>query len=69
VDLPIKGDAEVSRVHATLERDNQGQFWFTPKGRNSTLLNGEEIPRDQRTHVAPDNKFEICSFTLRIQPQ
>jgi hypothetical protein len=68
VDLPIKGDAEVSRVHATLERDESGQFWFTPKGRNSTLLNGHEIPREQRTPVSPDNKIEICSYTLRIQP-
>jgi hypothetical protein len=69
VDLPIKGDAEVSRIHATLERDANGQFWFTPKGRNPTLLNGHEVPREQRTPVAPDNKIEICSFTLRIQPQ
>jgi hypothetical protein len=68
VDLPIKGDAEVSRIHAMLERDENGQFWFTPKGRNSTLLNGHEIPREQRTQVSPDNKIEICSYTLRIQP-
>jgi len=68
VDLPIKGDAEVSRIHATIERDQNGQYWFTPKGRNPTLLNGQEIPREQRTQVAPDNKIEICSFTLRIQP-
>ena len=69
VDLPIKGDPEVSRIHATLERDEAGQFWFTPKGRNPTLINGHEVPREQRTHVSPDNKIEVCSFTLRIQPQ
>lgn len=69
VDLPIKGDPEVSRIHATLERDSNGQFWFTPKGRNPTLINGHEVPRDQRTPVAPDQKIEICNFTLRIQPQ
>src|SRR5690348_12094961 len=40
VDLPIKGDPEVSRIHATLERDQNGQYWFTPKGRNPTLVNG-----------------------------
>src|SRR5256885_10653329 len=68
VDLPIKGDPEVSRIHATLERDQNGQFWFTPKGRNPTLINGQEVPREQRTAVAPDQKIEICSFTLRIQP-
>ena len=69
VDLPIKGDPEVSRIHATLERDDAGQFWFTPKGRNPTLINGHEVPREQRTPVSPDNRIEICSFTLRIQPQ
>jgi hypothetical protein len=69
VDLPIKGDPEVSRIHATLERDDAGRFWFTPKGRNATLINGQEVPREQRTPVSPDNKIEICSFTLRIQPQ
>ena len=68
VDLPIKGDPEVSRIHATLERDQNGQYWFTPKGRNPTLINGQEVPREQRTAVAPDQKIEICSFTLRIQP-
>ena len=69
VDLPLKGDPEVSRIHATLARDENGQFWFTPKGRNPTLVNGQEIPREQRTQVSPDNKIDICSYSLRIQPQ
>jgi hypothetical protein len=69
VDLPLKGDPEVSRIHAELLRDEQGQFWITPKGRNLTLLNGHELPRDQRTQVPPDGKIEICSFNLRVLPQ
>ncbi|HUQ33716.1 MAG TPA: FHA domain-containing protein [Pyrinomonadaceae bacterium] len=69
VDLPLKGDPEVSRIHAVLTRDDQGQFWITPKGRNVTLLNGHELPRDQRTQISPDSKIEICSFNLRVQPQ
>jgi pSer/pThr/pTyr-binding forkhead associated (FHA) protein len=69
VDLPLKGDPEVSRIHAILTRDDDGQFWVTPKGRNLTLLNGQELPRDQRTQVTPDSKIEICSFNLRVQPQ
>lgn len=68
VDLPLKGDPEVSRIHAVLARDEQGQYWLTPKGRNLTLLNGQELPREQPTQVTPDNKIEICSFILRIQP-
>ena len=69
VDLPIKGDPEVSRSHATLERDNTGRYWFTPKGRNPTFVAGREIPREERTEVRPDDKIEIASFTLRIQPK
>ena len=69
VDLPLKGDPEISRVHAALMFDDQGRYWITAKGRNPTLISGREIPRDQRTIVQPDEKIGICSFTLRIQPK
>lgn len=68
VDLPLKGDPEVSRVHATLARDGEAQYWLVSKGRNPTVINGREAPRDERVPVRPDDKIEICSFTLRIQP-
>jgi hypothetical protein len=69
VDLPLKGDPEISRVHATLTFDDQGRYWVTPKGRNPTLVSGRELPRDERTMVKPDEKIAICSYTLRIQPK
>ncbi len=69
VDLPLKGDPEVSRVHAILTRDEDGHYWLTPKGKNPTLISAREIPREQRTLVKPDEKIFICSFTLRIQPK
>jgi FHA domain/Protein of unknown function (DUF3662) len=69
VDVPIKGDPEVSRLHATLERDDQGRYWFTPKGRNPTFVGGREVPHEERVQVQPDEKIEIASFTLRIQPK
>lgn len=69
VDVPIKGDPEVSRIHAVLTMDEQGSYWITSKGRNPTLVSGREVPREQRAPVAPDEKIEICSYTLRIQPK
>jgi len=69
VDLPLKGDPEISRVHATLTFDDQGRFWIMPRGRNPTLISGREAPREQRTVVQPDEKIAICSYTLRIQPK
>ena len=69
VDLPIKGDPEVSRVHAVLSRDNEGRYWLVAKGRNATLVNGRELPREEATEIAPDQKISICNFILRIQPK
>jgi hypothetical protein len=68
VDLPIKGDPEVSRVHAVMSRDNQGRYWLVAKGRNPTLVNGRELTREEPTEVAPDQKIGICNFIIRIQP-
>jgi hypothetical protein len=69
VDLPLKGDPEISRVHATLTFDDQGRYWLTSKGRNPTLVSGREVPREERTIVQPDEKIGVCSYTLRIQPK
>ncbi len=69
VDLPLKGDPEVSRVHAVLTRENDGRYWLVPKGRNPTLVGGREIPREERAEVVPDQKIAICNFVLRIQPK
>lgn len=69
VDLPLKGDPEISRVHATLLFDDQGRYWVTSKGRNPTLVSGREIQKDERSIVQPDEKIMVCSYTLRIQPK
>ena len=69
VDLALKGDPEVSRVHAVLRRENDGRYWVVSKGRNPLMLNGREIPKEERTEVLPDQKIAICYFVLRIQPK
>ena len=69
VDLALKGDPEVSRVHAVLRRENDGHYWVVSKGRNPLMLNGREIPKEERTEVLPDQKIAICNFVLRIQPK
>jgi hypothetical protein len=69
VDVPLRGDPEISRVHVTVTLDDQGRYWLMPKGRNPTLISGRELPREQRTMVSPDEKIGICSYTLRIQPK
>lgn len=69
VDLPLKGDPEISRVHAVLIRENDGRYWLISKGRNPTLVVGHELPREERAEVKPDQKIAICNYILRIQPR
>lgn len=69
VDLPLKGDPEISRLHATLTRAADNRYWVTPKGRNPTIVGGREAPREERSPVEVDQKIEICSYSLRIQPK
>jgi FHA domain/FhaA, N-terminal domain len=69
VDVPIKGDPEVSRIHALLSQDDQGRYWLVARGRNPTRIGGREVPREERVPVAPDERISICTFALRIQPK
>ncbi|HEV2826358.1 MAG TPA: FHA domain-containing protein, partial [Pyrinomonadaceae bacterium] len=69
VDLPLKGDPEISRVHATLTREQDGRYYLLAKGRNATMVGPRELPRGERTEVMPDQKIAICNFVLRIQPR
>src|SRR5687768_11288121 len=69
VDLPLKGDPEISRVHAVMSRDNEGRYWLVAKGRNPTLVNGREVVREEPTEIGPDQKIAICNFVIRIQPR
>lgn len=69
VDLALKGDPEISRIHAVLAYDPaSGKYWVTPKGRNSTLVNGFELQREERTAVTSDDKIAVCRYVLRVQP-
>src|ERR1051325_4469755 len=68
VDLRLEGDLEVSRQHAQIARDGDGQFTLTCKGANSIMVNGEkEIFTNESAAVAPGDVIAICSYELVIQ--
>lgn len=66
-DVMLDGDPEVSRPHAVLRRDQQGKFWLTHKGKNSTVVAGRQVPQEQPYPITPGEPISICSFILRIQ--
>jgi len=66
VDLRLT-DANISRMHATLERDGDGRYWLISQGQNSISVDGREVKRDERTQISPNARIEICSYTLRLR--
>lgn len=68
VDIPLSGDAEISRRHLTLVADGAGNFWAVNEGKNPAAINNYELPAGQRIGVTPGVPLNICSYMLRIQP-
>jgi hypothetical protein len=68
VDLRLEGDLEVSRQHAQITRDGDGQFTLTCKGANSIMVNGEkEIFTNESATIGPGDVIAVCSYELVIQ--
>ncbi len=67
VDIPLKGDNEISRRHVTLSRDEQGTYWIAAEGKNPVIIGSVEIPAGQKTAVAAGTAFTVCSYTLIIK--
>jgi hypothetical protein len=68
VDIPLKGDPEISRKHITLSRDASGNYWLSHEGRNSTFISGREMQPGQKLPVSPGENIAICTYMLRIIP-
>jgi len=67
VDLQLRGDAEMSRLHVVLSRDAEGRILLTLKGRKPVFVNDREALREERTVVEPGSAIKICSYELRMQ--
>lgn len=68
VDIPLKGDPEISRKHVTLSRDASGNYWLSHEGRNATFIGGREMHAGEKLPVSPGENINICTYMLRIVP-
>jgi len=67
VDLRLEGDLEVSRQHATLNK-NGDDYTLTCKGANPIGINDErEVAVGESSSVKPGDKINVCSYELVIQ--
>jgi hypothetical protein len=66
VDIPLKGDPEISRKHIVLSRDASGNYWIAHEGRNATFVSGREMQPGQKLPLSPGENINVCTYMLRI---
>ncbi len=69
VDVVLHGDPEISRRHATISLDPNGNYWLLSEGRNPLIAEGREVTAGQRIAIRPGDTFSIGAYILRIQPK
>ncbi len=67
VDIALKGDPEISRRHAIILRDNNGNYLAINEGRNAAILDNSMLPLGQRIPIQPGQFLIIGTYALRIQ--
>jgi len=71
VDLKLEGDLEVSRKHATLARQPNGDYSITCHGANSIMLTAgdgfREVTTGETAEVKPDEPITISTYELRVK--
>jgi len=68
VDLPLEGDPEISRKHATLTKHDDGRFTIICHSENPiTLADGRQLISGQSGEVKPGEKILIGGYELVIR--
>lgn len=68
VDIPLRGDNEISRRHLTISFTQNGGFKIMNEGRNPAAVAGKELPIGQQIEIAAGTPIAVCSYLLRIVP-
>lgn len=66
VDVPLTGDAEISRRHLTVHTDGERNFWVVNEGKNPAQLSNVDLPAGQRVRIQSGTPINVCSYMLRI---
>lgn len=67
VDIALSGDPEISRRHAVIGTDGQGNFWVINEGRNNAVIGTYELATGQRVPLKPGVGLLVGGYMLRIQ--
>ena len=60
-------DTAVGRKHATLQMDNEGNFWITAINDNPTKVGDFTVPKNRTVQVVNNQTIQIIEFTLKLR--
>jgi len=65
--LPIKGDLEISRLHCTIQRQEDGSFLLIDEeSRNGTFLNGQRVFNNRETTLRDGDEIRIGNTRIKF---
>jgi len=65
--IPIKGDPEISRIHCTIQRQEDGSYLIIDEeSRNGTFLNGKRIYSNEEHTLKDGDEIRIGATKFRF---
>lgn len=58
---------KISRLHAEIELDENGEVWVESLHKNPTIVSGQVIRNGERARLGEDGEIKIYDFTLKIK--
>lgn len=67
VDVPLEGDLEISRYHASLTYQTNSSFNLSVTGQNPVIIGNKTVFAGQTTTLDWEENFQIGSYVLKMQ--
>ena len=64
--LPTE-NRKISRTHAEINLDENGEIWVTALHKNPTIVSGQAIRNGEKAKLGADGEIQIYDFTLKIK--
>ena len=58
---------KISRLHAEISMEDDGQIWVTALHRNPTVVSGKFIRKGEKAQLGEDGEIQIYDFVLKLK--
>lgn len=61
------GNRKISRRHAEISLEDDGEIWVTSLHKNPTVVSGHVLRKGEKAKIGDDGEIQIYDFTLRLK--